>query len=186
MAMLDEAAVAELYERYGHALYRRCLQLVGNESDARELLQEVFCQFFKNRARFLGQSSPFTYLYRIATNLSIDKLRRRTTAGVQENLEDARGVPAHEGPEKQAAAAAQLAALTEGLDEETLTVAVMIYVDGLTQDEIAATLDLSRRTIGKRLKRFLEVTRGRAGLLQKNAAGGAGEAAEALEGGGDG
>src|SRR5690242_19485327 len=57
LAMLDEAAVAELYTRYGHALYRRCLTLLRNEADAHELLQEVFCQFFKNRGRFLGQSS---------------------------------------------------------------------------------------------------------------------------------
>ncbi len=39
----------------------------------------------------------------------------------------------------------------------------MSYVDGLTQDEIAEALDLSRRTIGKKLKRFLEHTRARAG-----------------------
>ena len=50
-----------------------------------------------------------------------------------------------------------------GLDDETLAVAVMSHVDGLTQDEIAAALSLSRRTIGKRLKRFMEHTRARAG-----------------------
>jgi RNA polymerase sigma-70 factor, ECF subfamily len=171
--MLDEAGVSELYRRYGHALYRRCFTLVRNEADARELLQEVFCQFFKNRGRFLGQSSPFTYLYRIATNLSIDRLRRRTTAGDQRSFEETRGAGATEGPDKVAHAAEELLRLTEGLDEETLTVAVMSHVDGLTQDEIAAALDLSRRTIGKRLARFLAHTRDRAGLAPaKVAAGG--------------
>ncbi len=170
--MLDEAAVADLYRRYGHALYRRCLTLVRNEADARELLQEVFCQFYKNRSRFLGQSSPFTYLYRIATNLSIDRLRRRTTAGDQRPLEEVGAALATEGTSKQTDAALELSRLTEGLDAETVTVAVMSYVDGLTQDEIAAALDLSRRTIGKRLQRFLAHTRAKAGVALKVAVGG--------------
>ena len=106
----------------------------------------------------------FTYLYRIATNLAIDRLRRRTTAGVQMELTEAEHrLPTTPGPEARTAALREIAELTAGLDAETLTVAVMAYVDGLTQDGIALALDLSRRTIGKRLKHFLEHTRARAG-----------------------
>ncbi len=174
--MLDEAAVAKLYQRYGHALFRRCLTLLGSKDDANELLQEVFCQFFRDRGRFEGRSAPFTYLYRIATNLSIDRLRRRRTAGVQVPGDEGHNLPVREGSERALAAVEELAVLTEGLDEETLTVAVMSHVDGLTQDEIAAALDLSRRTIGKRLARFLAHTRARAGLpapvTRRSAAGG--------------
>ena len=164
----SEAEIAELYARHGHALYRRCLTLVGSEEDARELLQEVFCQFWRGRERFEGRSAAFTYLYRIATNLSIDRLRRRRTAGHQEELDERRGdgLPtrgdAPGSPERRTAAAAELAELTAGLDDETLAVAVMSHIDGMTQDEIAAALGLSRRTIGKRLKRFIEHTRARA------------------------
>src|SRR5512141_1880624 len=124
--MLDEAAIAALYERHGHALYRRCLSLVGNPDDAKELLQEVFLQFWKGRERFEGRSSVFTYLYRIATNLSIDRLRRRTTAGVHVEIREAEhrlpGVP---GPEAKTVALREIAELTLGLDSETVTVAVM-------------------------------------------------------------
>ena len=139
--MVDEAAIAELYRRYGHSLFRRCRQLVGNEDDARELMQEAFFQFWKGRDRFEGRSAAFTYLYRIATNLSIDRLRRRRTAGVQVDVEraDTAG-KGHQGPEKQTLAAQELAELTQGLDEETITVAVMSHVDGLTQEEIATAL----------------------------------------------
>jgi RNA polymerase sigma-70 factor (ECF subfamily) len=162
--MLEEAEIAELYRRYGHAVYRRALSLLGHPEDAREIVQESFCQLARGRERFLGQSSPFTYLYRIATNLSIDVLRRRKTRGEPVSLSD-HELPAAEptrGP-RALAAASELAELTAGLDEETLTIAVMAHVDGLTQDEIAESLDLSRRTVGKKLKRFAEHARARAG-----------------------
>lgn len=165
--MVDEAAIADLYQRYGHALFRRCRQLVSNEDDARELTQEVFFQFWKGRARFEERSSPFTYLYRIATNLSIDKLRRRKTAGVQVEVD--RADVAQNGsksPDRRVLAAQELAELTQGLDEEILTVAVMSHVDGLTQEEIGQALDLSRRTIGKRLKKFINHTRKRASRMK--------------------
>jgi RNA polymerase sigma-70 factor (ECF subfamily) len=164
MTVMDSAAIAGLYERYGPALYRRGLRLLGNPEDARELVQEVFLQFWRNRDRFEGRSSPFTYLYRIATNQAIDRLRRRTTAGQPVGVEKAEARTASPGPDRQVNALMDLAELTAGLDEETLTVAVMSHVDGLTQEEIAEALDLSRRTVGKRLKRFHARTRGRAGV----------------------
>ncbi len=159
---LTEAEVATLFRRYAPALARRCLALVGNPADAQELVQEVFYQFFRDRHRFEGRSSVFTFLYRIATNLSIDKLRRRRTAGEQLELDEGRRHATQGNPHVHAAALEELAVLTVGLDEEVLTVAVMAHVDGLTQDEIADALDLSRRTVGKKLKRFLLHTRAQA------------------------
>lgn len=162
--MLSEADIAALYAQYGHAIFKRCLRLVGNAEDAHELMQETFFQFFSGRDRFLGKAAPFTFLYRIATNLSIDKLRRRTTAGPRTSIEDApeQAVPG-QSQEQRAQALEEIKVLTEGLDEETLTIAVMSHVDGLTQEEIAETLGLSRKTIGKKLQRFMDVTRDRAG-----------------------
>ena len=161
--------IAELYRRYGHALYRRAASLVGNPEDAREIVQEVFCQFVRGQSRFAGRSSPFTYLYRIATNLAIDALRRRTTRGATVVLEERQMQAEVRGRSPASVAAAStLAELLAGLDSETVTIAVLAHVDGLTQDEIALALDLSRRTVGKRLKRFLAHTRGRAGLSRKS------------------
>lgn len=157
---LDEEAIARLYERYGHALFRRCRSLVGNEEDAHELLQETFCQFWQGRHRFARRSSAFTFLYRIATNLSIDRLRRRRTAGVHQSWDEGAVAVAFAG-ERRTLAASELAELTQGLSAETLTMAVMAHVDGMTQDEIALALGVSRRTVGKRLKHFKAHARGR-------------------------
>ena len=158
VAPLSEQQIAELYQKHGHALYKRCLRLVSHPDDARELVQETFCQFCTSK--FKGESSVFTFLYRIATNLSIDRLRRRTTAGVVVELGEDLEVTGR-SQEQATAALQELVRLTDGLDEDTLTIAVMSHVDGLTQDEIAEALDLSRKTIGKKLQKFLDLTRGR-------------------------
>lgn len=132
------------------------------------MLQETFCQFWRDRDRFAGRSSFFTYLYRITTNLSIDRLRRRTTAGVHYGFEEGRdGSDRSVSPEDQVMAAAQVAVLTEGIDSETLTVGVLSRVDGYTQEEIGALLDLSRRTVGKRLRTFREKIEKKRRSLQK-------------------
>src|SRR5262249_47184906 len=124
--------------------------------------QETFLQFCEGHTRFLGKSAPFTYLYRVATNLSIDRLRRRKTAGVRVDIDDA-DPPAADNPGAAAAGSEELLHLPRDRDAETLTIAIMAHFDGLTQDEIAAALDLSRRTIGKRLKQFLALTRAKVG-----------------------
>lgn len=62
------------------------------------------------------------------------------------------------GPDARIAAASELAMLTQGLDDEVVAIAVMSLVDGLTQEQIAEALGLSRRTIVKRLKKFRKVT----------------------------
>jgi RNA polymerase sigma-70 factor (ECF subfamily) len=155
------ADIALLYERYGHAIYRRCLRLLGDAAEAEEMMQETFAQFCAQHERFEARSSLFTYLYRIATNLSIDRLRRRTRQGPHQAI-DVALASGERNPEQQTAALEALAALTKGLDEETLTVAVMRYADQMTQEEIASALDLSRRTVATKLEQFLTHTRKRA------------------------
>jgi RNA polymerase sigma factor (sigma-70 family) len=147
--------LAQIYERYAHILFKRCRRWVDNDEDTHEIIQEIFCLFWRDRKKFRGDSSVFTYLYRMATNRSIDSLRRRTRRGDPLSLDDTRLSDQHpDGIETLS----QLAHLTEGLDEEALTVAVLIYVEGLTQEEVAEQLHKSRRTIGKKLKLFHQHT----------------------------
>ncbi len=159
--------IAALYQRYGHALFRRAQKLLNNAAEAEEVMQETFAQYWAARDRFDGRSSLFTYLYRITTNLAIDRVRRRRTAGVQVDASEWEPVDHAASPEARAAAIETLAVLTRGLEEETLMIAVMAHVDGMTQEEIAEATGLSRRTIGTRLEDFLVHTRKR---LQRHGA----------------
>jgi RNA polymerase sigma-70 factor (ECF subfamily) len=72
----DMAAFRQLVERHQRRAYGIALALVKDENDARELVQDAFLRVYKSLASFQGTSSFFTWLYRIITNLSIDLLRR--------------------------------------------------------------------------------------------------------------
>lgn len=162
--VLSEAEIAELYQRYGHAIYKRCLRLLHRPEDAREMMQETFYQACKNRMLFRGASSQFTFLYRIATNLCIDRLRRRKTSGEETSLTEVRSLEAGgQSQEQRAAAIEEILVLTEGWDEEALAVVVMSHLDGLTHEEIAEQLGLTRSGVTKRLTLLTEAMRSRRG-----------------------
>src|SRR6476469_3572989 len=76
---MHDAEVAELYRKHAPALQRRCASIVGNADDARDLVQETFARYLAASGRWTDRASPFTVLYRIATNAAIDRLRRRKT-----------------------------------------------------------------------------------------------------------
>ena len=152
-------SVAELYRRHAPALHRRCTSIVGNADDARDLVQETFARYLAAGDRF-ADATPFAVLYRIATNAAIDRLRRKKTASEDElpaeapagTLTEAGRDPSHTA--RRVDALHDLVFLTRGLSEDEVTVAVLHHLDGYTQDGIAESLDLSRRTVGKMLAKF--------------------------------
>lgn len=161
MSAREGDEVAELYKRHAPALYRRCVSIVGNRDEARDLVQETFARYLATKENWRAHGSAFAVLYRIATNASIDRLRRRKTAG-----EDELHAEAHVGDlgnePRRIDNLRDLAFLTKGLSEEEITVAVLHHLDGYTQENIASSLDLSRRTVGKILGKFEEHVKKRA------------------------
>jgi RNA polymerase sigma factor (sigma-70 family) len=156
--------VADLYRRHAPALQRRCASIVGSPEEARDLVQETFARYISARGRFTDRASPFTVLYRIATNASIDRLRRRKTATEEELDPEVRSGDLGNEP-RRIDNLHDLALLTRGLSEEELTVAVLHHLDGYTQDGIASSLDISRKTVGKILAKFEDHVKKRAARL---------------------
>lgn len=155
----------ELYRRYAPAVFRRALSLLGgDEATAKDVTQDVFLGYFRGEGRLSGQAQPFTVLYQMATYQAIDRLRRTARwHGRMPTLthhEDDEG-PALEpwvsdGGAGRVEATHDLALLTKGEDERTLTCAVLYFSEGYTTQEIADTLDLSRKTVGRALAAFAE------------------------------
>jgi RNA polymerase sigma-70 factor (ECF subfamily) len=146
---LGREDIAALFDRYAPVIHRRALLIVGRDADAWDVVQEVFEHMLESSAAFRAEARPMTWVYRITTNLALNALR-------------ARGVREPEGVEAEAAFAADLARtlearqmlakLSTSLSERELAVVAMTALDGLTQEEIADTLGLSRKTITRELE----------------------------------
>lgn len=77
----NTAAFEQLVQRYDRAILRLTIHLTGSEEDGRDIYQEAFLRAYKHLARFRFECSFYTWIYRIATNLCLDHLRRKRARG---------------------------------------------------------------------------------------------------------
>jgi RNA polymerase sigma factor (sigma-70 family) len=139
--------------------------------------QDTFLAYMRGQASLRGGASPFTVLYQIATHKAVDRLRRNSRwSGVLGSLDIAEDeVPARlgtwaatdEGGMTRIEALRDLALLTAGEKSETLTAAVLYFVEGYTMEEVAKTLDLSRKTVSELLQGFAGRARERSARLNR-------------------
>src|SRR4051794_38529181 len=71
----DRGSYGRLVVLYQHRLFNAICRLVGDREEARDLAQETFTRGLDKIDSFRGDASPYTWLFRIATNLSISRLR---------------------------------------------------------------------------------------------------------------
>lgn len=146
---LGEQELKDLYARFSPAAYRRALYFVRREADAWDIVQEVFRRLLENPAPFRGEARPMSYIYRATTHVALNWLRARA-------LREPAGAEAPEARhEPQVIEARQLLeALAQRLGERELELAVLHFVDGLTQEEIAQVLQVSRKTVVRDLEKI--------------------------------
>ena len=75
----NREAFEELIRRHDRDILRLAFHMLGNREEAREVFQETFLKAFRSLSRFRFESSFYTWVYRIATNVSLDHLRKRQT-----------------------------------------------------------------------------------------------------------
>jgi RNA polymerase sigma-70 factor (ECF subfamily) len=151
----ERERAAEAYRTYGPAVYRRCLRLLRDREAARDATQEVFVKLVRDPSKLADPDVALPWLYRVATNHCLNQLRnagRRAEEPLPE-LELAGGA-APSFPERHLAAS-----ILSRFDEGTQAVAVGVLVDGMGHEELAGTLGISRKTVERRLARFLERAR---------------------------
>lgn len=162
----DLAAFRQLVERHQRRAFAIALSLVRDENDARELVQDAFLRVYKGLGSFQGGSSFFTWLYRIITNLSIDLIRKPGRQLV--DIDEAR----FESDESQEAdfpllsridgsdpadvvrrreIAGRLQAALDALPPYHRGVIVMREIEGLSYEEMAQAMGVSKGTIMSRL-----------------------------------
>jgi RNA polymerase sigma-70 factor (ECF subfamily) len=151
---IDRGELEALYRAYGPLVRRRARSLLGDDLEAQDAMQEVFVRVIGAMKEFRRQSQPSTWLYRITTNLCLNRLRdgRRRRDHLARLGEEAPRTVRSPGlpPEARATLRRVLAQVSPDLSE----IAVYYSVDEMDQSEIARALGVSRRTIGYRLDRF--------------------------------
>jgi RNA polymerase sigma-70 factor (ECF subfamily) len=81
----DAAAFEALYQLHNRRVYSLCLRMVGNTAEAEDLTQEAFLQLFRKISTFRGESAFSTWLHRLAVNVVLMKLRKKS--GKETSLE---------------------------------------------------------------------------------------------------
>ncbi|HET6282821.1 MAG TPA: sigma-70 family RNA polymerase sigma factor [Polyangia bacterium] len=143
--------VAQAYRQYGHLVLRRCQRILRGDGAAEDMLQEVFVRLWRYGDAFAAADSRLLWLYRVADRCCFDQLSRRRT-----RVE----VPLEEGADPADPARGNGQALEDReivlgflnrFDDRLKQVAVLHYVDELSQEEIAVATGWSRQTVFKKL-----------------------------------
>ncbi len=155
---IDRKEIEDLYKRYGALVRRRARGLLGDDSEAQDAMQEVFVRVIAAMAEFRGQSQPSTWLYRITTNLCLNRIRdgKRRRERLAEVARGQEGAPLSGNIQIPVEARVTLRGVLAQVPDELAQVAIYYFVDEMDQSEIATLIGVSRRTIGYRLDRFRE------------------------------
>lgn len=161
----DEAAFTELVERHQSRVYHHALRLMGTAEDAEEVLQDTFLKVFRNLEKFEERSRFSTWIYRIATNEALMKLRKASRKR-EVFLEGTLGRDGEWlGEEIRDFARSALDRVMDlevrevldrtlqELPEEYRVVFTLRDLDGLTNAEVADVLDISIPAVKSRLHR---------------------------------
>jgi RNA polymerase sigma-70 factor, ECF subfamily len=140
-------AFTELMRRHQERIYWAARRILGDHADADDVTQETFVKAFMNLGDFRGDASFFTWIYRIAINLSLNALRKRHIVDYLRESEIARMVfPANENPHKDLEAK-ELHTFVERavatLPDKQRAVFVMRYYDEMSYEEISQVLKTS-------------------------------------------
>jgi RNA polymerase sigma-70 factor, ECF subfamily len=155
-ATLDEASLSDIYRRYAPAICAHCKRLLGSSAAGRDATQEAFVRVLTRGPGQLKGEDALRYVYRVATNVCLNQLRERK---VHERAVPSMVLRASmKGSSESAHADRNFAsALLDRCDDTGSAIAVMHYVDEMSQVEIAQTLGITRRTVFNRLKKIQQV-----------------------------
>ena len=154
----DHAAFAELVERHRGAVYRAAFAALGNDADAEDIAQEALVLVYRRIDQFRGEASVRTWMVSITWRLALSRRRRLwwklgRTAAQESELHALRDVtPSAEARMRSAQFIRTVQQQIRGLPPKLRDALLLSVAGDLTQDEIAAALDIPAATFRGRLR----------------------------------
>ncbi|MBC8478904.1 MAG: sigma-70 family RNA polymerase sigma factor [FCB group bacterium] len=160
----DNRALTELVKLHSPKIYNLGLRMMRNEKDAEDVLQETFLTMVKKIHTFKGKSTLYTWLYRVAMNISLERLKDKHRTQVSLSIDD----PAYENlgqfepmvlPEftdeklSDKQFRSYLNTAMEDLNDKLRAVFILRDIEGKTVADTAKILDLSESNVKVRLMR---------------------------------
>ncbi|ERI06823.1 RNA polymerase sigma-W factor [Aneurinibacillus aneurinilyticus ATCC 12856] len=163
-------AFAELVDLYKDKVYHVSYRMVGNRQEAEDVAQETFLRVYANLDNYDPQYKFSTWIYRIASNLSIDLLRKRKkNLSIDAEISGAEGVDWHDrladtgkGPEEEVLTdelQEEVQGAIMGLSPKYRAVMLLRYIEDLSLQEISEAVQLPISTIKTRIHRGREALR---------------------------
>jgi RNA polymerase sigma-70 factor, ECF subfamily len=166
----DQDAFGEIVEIYKNSVYQLCYRMIGNQHEAEDLAQEAFLRAYVNIKSFNQELKFSTWLFRIATNLCIDRIRKKKpdyyldaevsgTEGLTMYSQIPSSTPLPESQLESLELHATVQKEILKLPEKYRSVIVLKYIEELSLNEISEILDLPLGTVKTRIHRGREALR---------------------------
>ncbi|HEV8636759.1 MAG TPA: sigma-70 family RNA polymerase sigma factor [Chloroflexota bacterium] len=155
---ISERAFEELIERYADRVYSIALRITGSPEDAEDATQDAFLAAYQHRTAFRGASAVSTWLYRIAVNAALQRVRtRRPVASLPPGDEEGIAVVDWSEDVPRRVELGELHKVIErgiaALPESERAALVLRDVEGLSTAEAAAVLELTEAALKSRVHR---------------------------------
>lgn len=174
----DKEKFRLLVEKYQQMVFRTCLGFVHDKDDADDLTQDVFVQAYQSLPGFKAESSFSTWIYRIAVNASLNKIRKTSKNFILQRLDilvSKKGLPLSisdsEDPEKIIIRNEHVEWVKKAIDslpENQRTAIVLSKYDDLSQREIAEIMNTTEGAVEALLQRAKNNLRQKLSLKKKN------------------
>lgn len=166
----DQNAYAEIVELYKDKVFQLCFRMLGNRHEAEDMAQEAFIRAYVNIASFNINLKFSTWLYRIATNLCIDRIRKKkpdyyldAEVSGTDGLTMYSQIPASTTLPEDEVESIELQEIIQReitkLPEKYRSVIVLKYIEELSLNEISEILDMPLGTVKTRIHRGREALR---------------------------
>lgn len=166
----DQNAFGDVIELYKDKVFQICYRMLGNRHEAEDISQEAFIRAYVNIHRFNIELKFSTWLYRIATNLCIDRIRKKkpdyyldAEVPGTDGLNMYSQIPSSGSLPEDDVESMELQALIQkeisNLPEKYRAVIVLKYIEELSLNEISEILELPLGTVKTRIHRGREALR---------------------------